>query len=277
MLLSGSEKLDDILIRMLAQKGRLSVHEMLDFLERDRHDFTFQAVYKSLAKLRRDAVIFKLGDTYGVSAAWTVQLMDLCEQLKTKFIHELDAKNVIPEEGEKKQWAFKNLLVLDDFWNQLIILMIENSEDPCMVEWIPHPWYHIAQAEKDLQLERAIDLYDKQVYQIIGGDTYLDRLAQKGYAGDTFVYSHAKGPFHNQRNVYFSVIDDLILTLRLGPKMASQIDDYFDSVTSARNFDLSKFLEIIKRRASARFILERNSRKARSLKKKFSQYFGEEF
>ncbi|MDC0358732.1 hypothetical protein OAO01_07950, partial [Oligoflexia bacterium] len=150
MLLEPKEQLEERLVRILALQGASSTAKLRVRLASEGKDYTRQAIYKELAKLQKNGVIYKLGKTYGLSLPWITQLRQLVEQMQTNYVEHFPFAQLFPQDKSKSSWVFPNLLLMDDFWNQLLISLFNHCQGKIMFEWIPHAWYRIFHLEKDL-------------------------------------------------------------------------------------------------------------------------------
>jgi hypothetical protein len=181
---------------------------------------------------------------------------------------------MLPGEGQKIRLRFNDLQHLDRFWIQIIFLLFEVSKSRQMYVWVPHFWFDLIHYEKDLEAQRAMKIAGNRMHMIIGADTYLDRLPMRYWARDVYSWSYARSPFHLQRNRYYDLIDDYIVTVVLDPVTTLRIGELFTKIKCAADMRNAREFEVICRKARAQMIIERSARKAAQLRRKFEQFFG---
>jgi len=143
-----------------------------------------------------------------------------------------------------------------------------------MFSWVPHPWFLLAQGNKEARLDRAFAVSGRRFYTIFGGTTYLDRMAEKFYKQSQQVFSFAMSPFASQSDRYIDIIDDFVLTLRVDSRTASRIDSLFSAVRGAPDLEEKAQIELLKAKCSITITLEHNTRKAMRIRNQFTEFFG---
>ena len=102
-----------------------------------------------------------------------------------------------------------------------------------------------------------------KTYVIAGVSPELDDELGKTWPNDVCEFSSATGPFDCETEKCISVIGDFVFVISLNSTLASEIEALGSSWT-----------EHIGKRIPLRFVLEHNPKKAKRLKRKFSDFFG---
>jgi len=274
MLLGSSPHLSEILIELFEDHPQQSVKTIAAELLRRGYRYTSRAVYKELNKLQEQGIVVKARDQFSLCLPWVIELMRFADVLYQSYLTSSAMTNLLPADGRKFIWRFRDLRRMDDFWLHLMFVLFQHSRSKRMFEWIPHYWFHLLHYEKELQAQRAMKVAQNKLYMVLGADTYLDRSPVKYWDKGVYEWSFARSPFHSDRSRYFCVIDDFILVVRLDRRTNARIDQLFSKVKSKADIEAAEVYEVFQAPARIKVSLEQNQRKAHSLKRKFSIYFG---
>ena len=218
--------------------------------------------------------MIRVAGRYSLSLTWVLALLKMSEELYGTLVDERLKRSYLPAAGEKKTWRFHDLQHLDRFWLQMLFLLFEESHSRRMYVWVPYFWFDLIHYEKDLEAQEAMVKAGNKMSMMLGHDGYLARLPIKYWSTKAYEWSYAPGPFDGLRNVYYDVIDDLVMTIELTPKTTREIHDLFEQVRGPRDLGLLRRFEQIKTGCASRLTIERNARKASGLLRKFKEYFG---
>lgn len=78
-------------------------------------------------------------------------------------------------------------------------------------------------------------------------------------------------------DTYITVSGDHVVTVRMKPETAKRIADIFENTGSIENIPIGELTELFSKQGHCTLTLEYSPEKSRSLRKKFSEYFGEKF
>jgi hypothetical protein len=169
------------------------------------------------------------------------------------------------------------LLKMNDFWSHILLILIQQSKNKILLGWNPHPWFHLVQTEQEKQYIQSLTLAGSKLYLIVGGNTFLDRWTEKFWDKNTVAYSFGKSNFATERTTYINVVDDYVLTVKIDPKVAHQIDDIYKNVQSMDDINLQSILSLFHQKTKISVRLEKDAEKARKVKIKFKKYWGVDF
>jgi hypothetical protein len=274
MLLPDTSRLDEHLILLLASRSAATSQALKDELARRGLTYSVQGIYKELRKLRAQGVVLKHQQRYSLSLPWILNLMALADNMFEAHLREASLHTLLPDSGGKYVWTFSNLLKLDDFWMHIILLLFSQSNARVMYQWLPHPWFHLAQKEKSPSFQKAIELGGFRVFSIIGGDTYLDLWSKQITTPGAYEFSYARGPFHEQRTHAYSLIDPYLLTVTLDQGTTRKIDELYQKVTSIESLPVGEVVRLMQSTVHASMRIENSPAKARRMLRKMQDYFG---
>lgn len=266
--------MDALLIELFSRSARLSALEIQAALSGLGKRVSLRAVYKSLARLMEAGVVVKYRDQFSPSLVWILSRLEQTERLFELQLQAVRSGDILPKEGETRRWKFNDLVRMDKFWVQLIVLLFQTSSSKVMFEWIPRFWFDLIHAELDQETQRVLGDGQNHLYMIIGGDSYLDRLPSKEWSPTVYSWSYAQGPFHSERQKYYCVIDDVVLTVTLNHHLAATIDTLFERIEGPSDIDPAELHRVLHQTTRSTISLTRSSRKAAAYRKKFVEYFG---
>ncbi len=277
MLLHAQENLEDFIVKALAIKPALSA----DALQKLVHQaagkrFSIQGIYQKLRKLQRGGVVVKAKQSYSLRLPWILDVISFSDSLSLTYFKNQGDLSLLPHTGKKVSWKFTNLLRLNDFWSQILLLLFKHSKTKKLLGSHAHPWYHFAQPKQEEQYIKSVGLIGGALYLIIYGDTYLDKWAEP-YWKKHVVYSFGKNPLKLPVNRYVNLMDDYVLTITFDHATTSKIETLYKNTTSEQDVRVEDVLEVFHGKVNARFQIEHNAKRAGVLRKKFERFFGEKF
>jgi hypothetical protein len=235
---------------------------------------SLRAVYKELAKLQQGGAVIKVKDTFHLSLAWVLERMCAAEDLYRRCLDTAAREMLIPREDRHFIWHFRDLRRMDDFWIQLVFLLLQSSPSKLLFEWAPHFWFHLLHYQKELQVIRALEKARGKIYLSVGSDSYLDRLAAKYWNKQVYEWSFAEGLFPKPCADYIAVIDEYALTVKPGSRACREIEQLFSSVNSNAALSSAAVDRVFQQPARASVKIERRAKKAQALRRRFLDFFG---
>ncbi len=270
MLLGSEQKLDDLIIKLLANKP-LSALEIQSKLMSEAKEFTLQAIYKVIRVLESSGIIIKSKKRFGLRLPWVLDLSSLAGEAVSVYSKSAE----LPRAGKRTIWHFNDLQGLNNFWSQILLLAIQNSSSKILFTWMPHPWFHLAYSEQEEQYIKALKLTGSKLYLINGGDTFLDCWAEKYWQKENIEYSNSQSWFHKvYEHQYINVIDDFVLTVKLDKNITGEINHFYKNIKSFDDMDFSEVFRIFGLKVKVSMWLENDERKAQYYRKRFIEYFG---
>jgi hypothetical protein len=124
MILSDPERLESLLIRLLAAHPSSTACWLHQHCCTKQRSFSIQGIYHELRKLQKRGVIVKFGDVYSLSLSWAFEFVQFSDQIYDHYIESPSHPEILPKENSSKTWGFSNLLRLDDLWVQAMIAIL---------------------------------------------------------------------------------------------------------------------------------------------------------
>ncbi|HEV7449352.1 MAG TPA: hypothetical protein VGP13_02305 [Candidatus Paceibacterota bacterium] len=239
--------------------------------------YSIQGVYKDLRKLQKEGVIFKLRKKYSLRLPWVLEYIEQADAMADTYLERPSLPTLFPSKGQKTIWHFTDLLKMNDFWSHLLLLLLQQSKDKTLLGYNPHPWFHLVQTKQEEQYIHALRRTSSKLRLIVGGNTYLDKWTEKFLDKRVVSHSFAKSSFHTERAIYFNVIDDYVITVKLDPHIAQEIDRIYADTKSMDDLDLLSVLRLFRQKTKVRMWLEQNPAKAKGFRTKFKKFWGTDF
>lgn len=269
MLLGEESRLDELLVRVLSEHPGLTLEELTKAVKSNGCKRSVKALYKELARLRKTGVIMRHDRRYTLQLGWVFEMLNYAQNLSQKYLREGFFDKLLPSPGQKLEWRFRDLTTLDVFWTQMVITLVKNSTESAMFEWLPHPWFILLTAEPEIRLQRAITKLGKKVHIIIGSDRYLDKLAEKYFNPRVYAYRFDRGFMTDQQSVYYDVIDNWVLTVKLPSSLVATLETLYRQTGSAKEVNIAEIIRVLQQPASIKLSLEHNQPRAARIKKQF--------
>lgn len=277
MILQVYKNLEDYIVEILAESADVDAVKIKEKLFQFGKKYTIQAVYKTLNKLIDGGVVVKVGKFYSLRIPWVLEFVNLTDLIRSTYLESPLVKGILPDNNKKEIWHFDNLLRLNDFWSQILLILIQQSKKKVLLGYNPHPWFHLIQTKQEEQYIKSINLAKGKLYLIIGGRTHLDKWAEKFFDKKVVTHSFGKSIFEEKGEDYVNVIDDYVLTVKLDNQTTRAIDDFYNNTSSMDKIDLSGMLNIFHRKVKASIWLEKNHEKAEKIRGRFQKFFGIKF
>ena len=270
MLFSGKENLAEQIVLLLTARTNTSAEALLKFVNKNKI-YTLQAVYKELRKLQAGGIVVKIGKGYSLRLSWLLQVSNAADQSINLYTQPDILKF---EPGYKKQtWQFNSLLKANNFWAQVLILLMKDSREKVLYSYAPHAWYHLAQTQAEDQYLKSIKGSKGKIYFILTNNTFLDKWVEQFYDRSVMEFGYTKKPLFTNEEIELDVIDDYIITSKKDAVVTKNIADLYNKATK-ENFNIGRVVDIFTNQAKVKVTLERNPKKAALYKKKFKQFFG---
>ena len=273
MLLQLTNSLEEIIVKELAAKPWVSAAKLHGEISAKHGAYTLRGIYKELAKLEREGIVVKVREDYSLRLAWVIHLLSFVDLLYDVYLDPKLVASLLHQGQDKVTWHFNNLTKMDMVWTQLMLGMHCACPGKVMCIWCPHQWFDLAHGEKQRQFMRANELAENKRLHIIGGRTYLDEVCIP-HLPKSSRYSFAKSPFEELRSVYYTLIGEYLITVKLDRRTTERIEQLFDSVGSERDKNAANLVNFFSEPVKASLTLEKNAKKAQQIKKKFALFFG---
>lgn len=274
MILGKQISLSEAIVAILANQENASAKELHREICRTRRPYSLVAVYKELARLQSEGILAKAADSYSLKLTWVINATGFFNQMFKFHFHRCPYKNLIPAANESFTWRFTDFSKVDDLWEQILFALFARSKQKILLSWMPHPWYHLTDDDKQGPYENAMRAMNIKIFRIIGGRTFLDRESIQHWTEPVYAVSLARSPFDGDLCHYIDVIDDYVLTIKLNDQTASLLEDLYNSVESRESLATAPQRKIFSNPVKITVKLQHNQRKARRLQKQFREFWG---
>lgn len=267
-------QLEKRIVALLADGSATTVRDIQTRLAALGSSYSVQAIYHIFRKLRRQGVVLKFRDRFSLSLSWALDLVDLARQIETKLLQSVPARQVVPAAGERLSWSFANLPALDDFWVQLMLLLLERSPEAHMYNYCPHPWFYFAQQSKMDKFFRVTVRRRSKFHLVIGGRSYLDYEFSRGTDKRLYTCIHASGrSVGGSLHRHIMIIGDYVIKVQLPRTLGDSIDAAFRTIEDKQLSTLLGLQQIINRSTRARLSVSHDARAAAKLRRGFQSIF----
>jgi DNA-binding Lrp family transcriptional regulator len=273
MVLPNQTSLKAQIIALFRKEPRISASDIHKIL---KNRYTLQAVYKELRTLLAEGIVQKIGTEWSLNMSWILQLQAFSGRLAATYFKNPSVVPAIPKGGQIR-WSFRNLLDMDDYWGFVLLYLVRNDKAKRILSWNPYLWFNVFHTEHEDRFFKSVHLLNGKAYTVVGRDCFLNRWATEYLRRNNVTHSMAPSPFRDLMNVYFNVVGDYILTIKLSRNTDRDLQRLFQETQSFENLDLVNFSDILMKRGRATMTLEHNPQKAKKLRRQFSLYFGEDF
>src|SRR3989338_7602086 len=243
MLFQTKERLSEHIVKILANQYAISAQRIHILLKKTRN-CSIQAVYKELRNLQEWGVVVKTKKQYNLRIPWAIEFVSFANRIKRQYLESSQLIAILPEYNKKEIWHFSNLLRLNDFWSQLLLLLIQQSKEKILYGWNPHLWFHLVQTKQEKQYIDSLKKTKSKLYLIIGGDAYLDKWAEKFFDKRVVEYVFGKQLFLKKQLYYLNVIDDYVLIVKVDSETTQSIEKIYSSIHSGEELDIANILKV---------------------------------
>lgn len=274
MIFGKLTSLREAIVVLLATREQANAKWLHERLNKDLKGCSQVAIYKELNRLQDEGVISKAGKDYRLKLTWVINAAGFFNEMFIYHCRQSTHPNLIPAEGESIAWYFYDLGKVDDLWEQLLFSLFLQSKEQILLSWMPHPWYHITDDDKQHLYENAMKLINVKIYRIIGGSTYLDRKSIEAWKEPVHAVSFAKSPFAGDNQNYIDVIGDYVITIKLDEKTTNLLEEYYDSISDEEVLSAADSDLLLSNKMRIKVKIQHNVRKARRLQKMFRDFWG---
>lgn len=274
MILQGKQNLEEKIVTLLMRQVNLTVEQIQTKIGGKEKTYSLPAIYKELGKLELQGVVVKDKTRYSLRVSWVLDFLSLADSANRTYFESPTIASVLPKPGEKKIWHFTDLLRLNNFWAQVLLILTNNTDSKSLYTWMPHSWFHLVYRDSEAQYLKSLKLAHIHLYLICGGDNVLDRWSEQFWKSEHITYSFSKSPFEHDRLTYLNIMGNYISTVKLDSNITNIIDRFYQSTRSADEINFEHILSALQQRVKATMWLEYNPTKASKLKNRFVRHFG---
>lgn len=260
MLYSRDSSLEDRIVELSAD-GRLSIKSLHEELSKE-YGVTLRAVYKAANKLIAAGVLLKIGQEVMVDQEWASRAAAV---LST-------ASGPTLSPGEHATYTFTSLEHLDAFW-KTVVLPQQRSKIRESFFYNPHDFWAYLPARRVSEdaYYRHFSESGRYGFFTVGGDSPADKEFKRTYQND-FLQIDLQDIRQFRRTDHLTILDSLIITVRLGKNLTNRIDTLYGSGQTMERL-MPELVRTCNKPGKIRFILENNPEKANRLRKVLAKNF----
>lgn len=278
MIIGNNHLIENRIVLELSNKPSQTAKQLTRSISQNGPGVSFQAVYLALAKLEKEAVVVKNSLKYSVAIHWSLELSRLSEKLIETHLLPEQINSLLPTTSQpKRTWVIQDPRQLNLFWAQLLLTITHTSHEKIMYDYNHQLWFQLIHKDWEAQYWNAQFSKIKQGYIIVTHDNYWNRKILK----EDFHFPNAHTHILKRHilgladeSVYTTIFDDLILSVKLDPKMIENINSIFQLANPSALHTQEIITKILLGKIKAKITLEKNQNKATMYKKKFEQVFG---
>lgn len=273
MLGATFERLEDTVVRHLANNGASSVSDIHLSLKASGSSKGIPAIYKTLRNLIKNQVVVHRHGSYQLSHTWLFEVAEFIQEALNTPLSD-QSSIYLPTSGGQFSWRYSDLRTLNVFASHLITSIAHTVPGGTLYAWSPHPWFNLAQDNHEKIYHHTLKQYQIKTLRIIGGDTPLDNLIIKKLRSPTHVTVSLGDKTFLPRQHYVVLIGGYIITMKLTRATAETIDSLFMRTKSIEQMDIRLFQAIFKNmKNSSQLHIENDADKSAKLIERFSYHF----
>ncbi len=273
MFLLAPKNVREHLVHVVAASPGAEISEILRQVRARIGKVSRQAVHKELRRLLAEQVLTKARRTYALSLPW---LWESQERLNSLVEAQMKSEAVavfLPERRKSRSWRFTSLLRLKIYWSQLVLVCLANSRQKVLFSWNPHAWFYLLLEQHEEQLLRSIRRLNARMFKMVGSSSPLDKIQERFWRGKEFRHAFAPGPFRGEKQRYFSVIDDYIISFAIPAATRNELDLFYAKHKTLSPQSNSELIAVLSRKRPVRLTITHDPLEAAKIKLKFNEYF----
>lgn len=257
MLYSKHASAEDRIVE-LAVDGRVTVRSLHETLAK-KHDLTLRAVYKAVNKLVDAGVLLKVGKQVMADQEWARRAAGTLGAVSGPAL----------SGGERVAYTFTSVEHLDSFW-KTVVLPLGARE---IFFYNPHNFWAYLPERKGSEDAYYQHFAARKQYGFftVGGETAADKEFKRSYQSE-HLQIDLREVSGFRRTDHITIVDSLVITVRLAKSLSDRIDRLYSSGTSIEDM-LPQISAVCRKPGKIRFLIENNQAKAARLRKSLSRNF----
>lgn len=257
-----TKSLHDLIIIVLAKEYPLKMGEISKRLKKVFNvKLSFQAIRKSLNIMAERKILVIKDKAFSINKNYVLESKRLSDQLlKNYFGGEKEEKSLPTKKEESHStYAFENIAKADQFWNEVVyewVYNLKQDDEHAYYFHGPHLWYMFGHLDMENNFLSELRSHDVKIYNLIDGDTVLDRWARRFYEGNGSLYKvNSAGEI---TRTAIGVFGDYILQYDYPEEMFRQMEDFYKKSKDFNSTDLVNIAKLLKMKANVNLIVLKN-------------------
>ncbi|TSC71000.1 MAG: hypothetical protein G01um101449_214 [Parcubacteria group bacterium Gr01-1014_49] len=261
MIYGSQKRLEDRIVELLAA-GRKSVSSLYQTLAVS-DNLSLRAVYKSVHSLMGAGVVLKVGKQVMLDQEWAKHVV---EMLNSGFAPALSAE-------ERAVYTFTSIEHLDAFWKTVMIPLEHSLSAVEIFFYNPHNFWAYLPARKQSEDAYYQHFLKEKRYGFftIGGNSEADIEFKREYQNEHLQIDLREIKYF-RRTDHITIIDSMIITVRLAKGVAERIDKVYASGKSMENM-LPEIVRVCQKPGKIRFVIENNPKKSEKIRRVLAKNF----
>ncbi len=233
---------------------------------------TFQAVLKAVRTLHEQKVLSKKERVYSLNEEWVFDTRNFFDKLYKRYFKVKRPMEKVEAGKKVTVYTVGNLLELDRMWNDLLTNWSKVEKKNKINAWMGrHCWWLIPRLEEedilhDFMIERGV-----VVYNVVTGNTPLDRSAVEYYRGKGEYIRIVKKTLGTDSHI--AAFGDITLKFEIPPKLSRKLERTYARAKRMGDLDLKRTIDIYKENHYIEVTIIRDEVIAKKVKEEIMSYF----
>lgn len=267
--------LNSAVIETLAERRRITVKDLHVHLE-EQFDIqvSWQNLYRLIKRLTDEDVLVKEQGKISLSWNWVTHLLRFADSVRFHYSGGESVLEGLPQtDGEKINFSSDSLMGLDLVWINILIRLLDSSEEKEWFAYNSHPWYAIGSLDTETRFFERLVLHGVSVSMVYGNDTFLDRYGEKLLAMQGFQTTINTRTGMRDEGYALWVCGDYLIDVHFPDIIARHFATFFRSVKSLEQFNPELFAGIFMMKAQCQLSVELSKKRAKKERERIKRCF----
>ena len=263
----------DLIAEMLIDQQTLTADQIKIGLQAQGLKLSIQAVYLELRKLRKNAIVVKLGEQYLIRTSALFFMKNRIENSLNQLVKSMVSPSYSDTLSIQKKVKLTSLVDLHRFWSSLVLALVLESPGGVYFEWVPHAWFVLSDIDVESQVFAQHQELRIPYYLLIGGDSFLDKKyaeERRHVHGRTLF---AECPVPSLARKYISVYRDYLVIITVDKDISNAVDELFTQTLNSSSPALKKASNILSKKGKITVEWRKDPEKASKLQDQMRSIF----
>ncbi len=261
-------------------RGSMKTSDLIAFLSKGDDGPTLQGIYKSLRLLRKQQIVILHNRVAMLNSAWLAELQRfalLAEHSSPRPAS--DSGHFLQmRDGDRITYEFKNPIQVDIFWNHVLYILFDAL--PGQDRWYAyasHCWFLLARRTEELSLRDHMNKRGIRYLFTVGHKTSVDRSVIRDFDGLMSQCYMLNTPLFRERanhlGIVLNVFGDYVVEAHYDERVTGQIESFYKRTSNLTQEKAKELEQIVSQRSRIKFVIFKNTAKAKRLSKMFEKFF----
>ncbi len=269
MLLSSKSKINEVIVSLLS-RGPL---DSLSLLEKTQEELNVskQGFYKALRELLHGEVVTKHKKSVLLNTVWINRLESFVADVQKNYNAKVSEQILSLSEGDSMVFKFKSIHDLNLLWMHYFYMVAKQLNEPVLF-YSYHEFWSLFRSDLQTELYKWTQQNKVKTYYVVGNKTRLDLETTRRHKkyGPEIAYQEKTTL---SANTGLTVIGDYIFNTVIDNTTTKAIDEIYKKYSTWEPSVETELKEILERIRRSKVVIERNKKKAETLRKKLMGYF----